>query len=141
MQKSLLNNQKAIMLKDGSLGILGDEWLQQYGLLFRHGKVRKHELLVARWLTLSEGTDNENDGGLINTGITAEWFSRWKRWEKQEEALYTLPAGLQVQALRPYQRTGYEWLRLLSEIGASGCLADDMGLVKPFKPLASSYTK
>lgn len=136
LQKSLLNNQKAIMLKDGSLGILGDEWLQQYGLLFRHGKVRKHELLVARWLTLSEGTDNENDSGLINTGITAEWFSRWKRWEKQEEELYSLPVGLQVEALRPYQRTGYEWLRLLSEIGASGCLADDMGLGKTLQTIS-----
>jgi len=136
LQKSLLNNQKAIMLKDGSLGILGEEWLHQYGLLIRHGKVRKNELLVARWLTLSEGTDNSADGGLINTGITAEWFARWKRWEKQEEELYTLPAGLQVEALRPYQRTGYEWLRLLSEIGASGCLADDMGLGKTLQTIS-----
>lgn len=136
LQKSLFNNQKAIMLKDGSLGILGDEWLQQYGLLIRHGKVRKHELLVARWLMLSEGTENNNEGGLIHSGITPEWFSRWKRWEQQEEALYTLPAGLQVAALRPYQRTGYEWLRLLSEIGAGGCLADDMGLGKTLQTIS-----
>jgi superfamily II DNA or RNA helicase len=137
LQKSLLNGQKAVMLKDGSLAVLGEEWLKQYGMMFRHGKVRNEELLVPKWLLMSEATD---EGGNVNqtsikTDISSAWFSKWKQWEKQEDALYHLPAGLTVETLRPYQQKGYEWLRLLAEIGGSGCLADDMGLGKTLQTI------
>ncbi len=32
--------------------------------------------------------------------------------------------------LRPYQQTGYAWLRFVARLGLGGCLADDMGLGK-----------
>ena len=38
--------------------------------------------------------------------------------------------------LRPYQRVGYGWLKLLSECGFGGVLADDMGLGKTVQTLA-----
>jgi superfamily II DNA or RNA helicase len=38
--------------------------------------------------------------------------------------------------LRPYQRTGAEWLRVLSGLGLGTCLADDMGLGKTIQVLA-----
>ena len=44
------------------------------------------------------------------------------------------PAGLKTE-LRPYQRVGYGWLRLLGEHGLGGCLADDMGLGKTCQAL------
>ncbi|RXK62681.1 ATP-dependent helicase [Lacibacter luteus] len=136
LQKSLQNGQKAVMLKDGSLGVLGEDWLKQYGMMIRHGKVRKDELLVPKWLLMSEATDETTeDASAIKTDISAGWFSKWKQWEKQEQALYALPTGLTVKELRPYQQKGYEWLRLLSEIGGSGCLADDMGLGKTLQTI------
>ncbi|OQY32944.1 MAG: hypothetical protein B6241_09300 [Spirochaetaceae bacterium 4572_59] len=47
---------------------------------------------------------------------------------------YAQPA--QVQAtLRPYQLTGYNWLRKLHEMNCAGCLADDMGLGKTLQTL------
>jgi len=139
LQKSLLNGQKAVMLKDGSLGVLGEDWLKQYGLLIRHGKIRKEELLVPKWLLMSEATETKTDevrSAVIKTDISAAWFSKWKQWEKQTEPLYPLPAGLALEQLRPYQQKGYEWLRLLSEIGGSGCLADDMGLGKTIQTIS-----
>jgi len=45
------------------------------------------------------------------------------------------PAMLQGE-LRPYQRTGFGWLKALSEIGLGGVLADDMGLGKTVQTLA-----
>ncbi len=45
------------------------------------------------------------------------------------------PAGLRTE-LRPYQRVGYSWLRLLADHGLGGCLADDMGLGKTCQTLA-----
>jgi hypothetical protein len=38
--------------------------------------------------------------------------------------------------LRPYQKAGVEWLRLLSGLGLGACLADDMGLGKTIQILA-----
>lgn len=40
-----------------------------------------------------------------------------------------LPQGLQAN-LRPYQVTGYKWLKMLAKYGFGGVLADDMGLGK-----------
>ncbi len=44
-------------------------------------------------------------------------------------------AGLQA-ALRPYQKQGVQWLRLLNRLGLGACLADDMGLGKTVQVLA-----
>lgn len=38
--------------------------------------------------------------------------------------------------LRPYQKRGVEWLRLLSGLGLGACLADDMGLGKTIQILS-----
>ncbi|MCH9680177.1 MAG: DEAD/DEAH box helicase [Deltaproteobacteria bacterium] len=38
--------------------------------------------------------------------------------------------------LRPYQRQGVAWARLLCQLGLGGCLADDMGLGKTIQVLA-----
>ena len=45
------------------------------------------------------------------------------------------PAALRGD-LRPYQRTGYGWLKALSATGFGGVLADDMGLGKTVQALA-----
>ena len=45
------------------------------------------------------------------------------------------PAALKGE-LRPYQRTGYGWLKALSVSGFGGVLADDMGLGKTVQALA-----
>ena len=47
----------------------------------------------------------------------------------------TAPGALRGE-LRPYQRTGYGWLRALSDLGFGGLLADDMGLGKTVQTLA-----
>ncbi len=45
------------------------------------------------------------------------------------------PAGLKA-ALRPYQKTGYGWLRAVAATGFGAVLADDMGLGKTVQALA-----
>jgi superfamily II DNA or RNA helicase len=46
--------------------------------------------------------------------------------ETREEKV---PPGLKAE-LRPYQQTGYSWLRFVVRLGLGACLADDMGLGK-----------
>lgn len=76
---------------------------------------------------------------------TAEWsFVRPGAWlaetlEKLRHPAGDSPArsvaGLRA-TLRPYQRTGVEWLRLMTGLGLGACLADDMGLGKTVQVLA-----
>ncbi len=47
----------------------------------------------------------------------------------------SLGGGLKAE-LRPYQRTGVQWLNFLSRLGLGACLADDMGLGKTVQVLA-----
>lgn len=47
---------------------------------------------------------------------------------------YELPEGITLE-LRPYQITGYKWLRTLADNGLGGILADDMGLGKTLQTI------
>ena len=47
----------------------------------------------------------------------------------------TAPPDLKAE-LRPYQATGYAWLRFVARLGLGACLADDMGLGKTVQVLA-----
>ncbi|WP_372654798.1 DEAD/DEAH box helicase [Halobacteriovorax sp.] len=48
---------------------------------------------------------------------------------------YDLPEDLDA-TLRPYQKTGYNWLKFLHENKLGACLADDMGLGKTLQTIA-----
>lgn len=52
----------------------------------------------------------------------------------------TVPSKLE-KTLRPYQATGYQWLRTLSSLKMGGILADDMGLGKTLQILAFLLSK
>ncbi|GAB3025085.1 hypothetical protein GCM10027051_32230 [Niabella terrae] len=135
LQKALLNNQKAVLLKDGSLGVFGEEWLNRYGLLLKHGKITGNQLHIARWMLLGDSTTPELKDPVFQLDFKDNWYAKWKQWEQRQQQVYPLPAGLRVEALRPYQHDGYEWMRLLEEAGAGACLADDMGLGKTLQTI------
>ncbi len=133
LQKMLLSGQKAVMLKDGTLGILGDEWLQQYAAIIKHGKVQKNEVEVAKFLALSS-EQKEGEEQVLQPLIKQGWWQKWQQWQRTDEKVYEVPASVKA-SLRPYQQKGFEWLTLLAEAGAGGCLADDMGLGKTLQTI------
>ena len=51
-----------------------------------------------------------------------------------EQQTYEIPSSIRIP-LRPYQKTGVSWLRMLSENGFGGILADDMGLGKTLQAI------
>ncbi len=134
LQKTLLAGQKAIMLKDGSLGVLGADWIQQFSTIIKHGSIiGKKEIKVAQWMSITEGGGENSTAGL-QTNTKEAWWKKWKQWQQQDDILYPVPAGIKA-TLRPYQQKGYEWMVLLSEAGAGTCLADDMGLGKTLQTI------
>jgi non-specific serine/threonine protein kinase len=68
--------------------------------------------------------------------IAPEFHARRERLKSFERIVeQPLPQGLRGE-LRPYQKSGYDWLHFLREYGFGGILADDMGLGKTVQALA-----
>ena len=133
LQKMLIAGQRAVMLKDGSLGVLTDTWVSEYATIIKHSRVEKTQLHVPLWMAISE---QKNDGATQALKITVsdDWWQKWERWQSPDEILYTVPATIKA-TLRPYQQKGFEWLKLLADINAGVCLADDMGLGKTLQTI------
>ena len=132
LQQMLRNGQKVVLLKDGSMGVLGEAWLTQYGTAIKHARISDKQIWVPRWLALSISDDGELQA--VQKTLPADWLSRWHQWRNSEEQLFALPSLVNT-TLRPYQHKGYEWMNLLSEAGGSFCLADDMGLGKTLQSI------
>ncbi len=58
-----------------------------------------------------------------------------KRILNQEKREFRLPQEITAQ-LRPYQVTGFEWMKALAQDGLGGILADDMGLGKTLQAIS-----
>jgi hypothetical protein len=64
------------------------------------------------------------------------WLEETLRALRSPGATGADPGPALKATLRPYQKAGVEWLRLLSGLGLGACLADDMGLGKTIQILA-----
>ncbi len=138
LQKMLQSGQRAVLLKNGDLGILPDEWLNSYAPLVKHGKIgQKNELFVAKWMVIKTNNQDDNYAATqqLKTVISKTWWNKWESWQQTDEPLYVLPTIVNAQ-LRPYQQKGFEWMVLLSEVNAGCCLADDMGLGKTLQTIS-----
>lgn len=133
VQKLLLSGQNTILLKDDSIGVFPDEWMEQYARILKHAKVRNGEISVSKWLAMGLKAGTVKDSLL--PVISREWQAKWMQWQSEEQTIYPLPTSLKAD-LRNYQYKGFEWISLLAEIGAGACLADDMGLGKTLQTIA-----
>jgi superfamily II DNA or RNA helicase len=129
MQKMLLSGQRAVLLKDGSLGVLSEPWLTKYAALIKLGKISNKEISVPRWLAFSNDESAE-----LQSVIKTDWLVKWKLWQQKDTTVYSIDPQIKA-TLRPYQKKGYEWMMLLAEAGAGACLADDMGLGKTLQTI------
>ena len=57
-----------------------------------------------------------------------------RRFKTVEDSDYATPEGITGE-LRPYQETGYRWLKTLESVGFGGILADEMGLGKTLQTI------
>lgn len=130
---ALTRGDQTIRLDDGSLGILPEEWLQQYGILAGLGSTDEEGL---RFSTAQLG--------LVDSLLSSQEFVDFDDRYLELRAKLASFAGVEPRAeprnfhgeLRPYQREGLGWLRFLQDYGFGGCLADDMGLGKTVQMLA-----
>ena len=133
VKRALANKQQFVQLNDGTLGILPDEWLKKYSLLFRVGEGSNNNLKLSRYhlSVVDELYEERNEEELV-VQLEAKYENiRQFNTIKEIEP----PASLKA-VLRPYQIAGYQWLNYLTEIKWGGILADDMGLGKTVQALS-----
>jgi superfamily II DNA or RNA helicase len=129
---AILNWQDTIMLEDGTLGHIPEEWIKQYSLLLRTGKEENGVLKVSKvhFTLLDDILDNLD----INSKQEVETRKR-KLFEY--DTIQKAPLSPAISAtLRPYQQSGFHWLQALDDLGWGGCLADDMGLGKTLQTIS-----
>jgi superfamily II DNA or RNA helicase len=136
--RALKRGDRTIQLDDGTIGILPEQWLQQYSMLAGLAQVDEGHLRFSR-----------GQAGLLDALLSTipeasfdEVFARVQKELHSFEGVKPLdpPAGF-VGELRPYQRDGLGWLFFLQRFGFGGCLADDMGLGKTVQVLALLETR
>lgn len=129
----VLAGQKSILLQDNTIGILTEEWRSRYAMLVKHSRVEGSQLTVSDWLLQGDSRIlSPEDAKKSNT---VEFQARWRHWQESHTELYQLPSRIKA-TLRPYQRKGFEWMALLSEMKSGACLADDMGLGKTLQTIS-----
>jgi SNF2 family DNA or RNA helicase len=131
LRELILANKREFTLPNGQIAVIPEEWFTRYSELFSYvdelddeiSILKKHHLVLVQDLT---------DEGLAFSVISRK-LERLRDFDKIKE--YETPKGLQA-SLRPYQKSGYDWLRFLADYKLGGCLADDMGLGKTIQTLA-----
>jgi len=133
IKRALTSKQSFVQLGDGTLGILPDEWLKRYALLFKVGDGKSDRLRLSKYhmSVIDELYENRDETEM--SFALDEKFERLREFKNIPE----IPAPLDLQPiLRPYQVAGYQWLSYLNDVGWGGILADDMGLGKTVQALS-----
>lgn len=127
IRNAILNNESTVRLKDGTQGLLPEEWINKLSALFRNSKVKDGKLLISKMkFNLIDSLFDEINDDQLKLEIDYR-----KRRLLEFDSIEKFPVPDTVNAtLRPYQEEGFYWLRFLDEFGFGGCLADDMGLGK-----------
>ena len=135
LKKAILSNQKMLLLEDNSMGVLTDDWLSKYSILLKHSEWQDNILTTPKWILIFNPELSNSSSQTFSIDLDMNnWWEEWKRWQDTVNVVYPISSGIQA-TLRPYQQKGYEWMILLSKIGAGACLADDMGLGKTLQTI------
>ncbi len=133
IRNALTNKQSFVQLGDGSLGVLPEEWIKKYALLFKMGDGNHDQLRLSKYhLSIIDELYEQRNENEISFDLD-EKFNRLREFKEIPEI--EAPEGLQL-TLRPYQLSGFRWLNYLQNVGWGGILADDMGLGKTAQALS-----
>ena len=130
---ALKKGENSVVLSDGSLGMLPQEWLEKYGMLAGLGTKQSDHLRFSA-----------SQVGLLDALLAAQPEATFDAvFDQARQRLKSFtgvaacdPVDSFTGTLRGYQREGLGWLHFLQEFQFNGCLADDMGLGKTVQVLA-----
>jgi hypothetical protein len=131
--QAISKGEATVVLDDGTVGILPEQWLKRYGLLAAVTDVKDETIQF-----------NKSQVGLLDALLAEipdssvdEAFAHARDQLRKFQGVRAVdPPQSFVGSLRPYQREGLGWIEFLRSFGLNGCLADDMGLGKTVQVLA-----
>jgi len=131
--EAIRNNEKYVLLDDGSIGLIPEEWLEKLKKIALIATEEKDKLQINKFnfnivdVLFSELADDK---------LKKEIKQKVKKVSNYEfDKSHTIP-NIVTAELRDYQVLGFQWLKTLSELGLGGCLADDMGLGKTLQVIS-----
>lgn len=132
VKNALANKQQFVPLADGTLGILPEDWIRKYSLLFKVGDGKNENLKLSKfqYSVIEDLYEQRNEEELF--------FQLEEKYDKlrYNYEIKTVPTPEHLEPiLRPYQKSGFQWLNYLTEVQWGGILADDMGLGKTIQTL------
>lgn len=136
VKKALSKRQNFVTLKDGSIGLLPEEWLDKYGLIVKLGTVspgNKIRLKKFHFSALEGLIQDIAPNEMLNELVAKRERLLNYDFDNMEELV--IPDNIHA-LLRPYQQSGFQWMTFLQDTGWGGILADDMGLGKTLQTLA-----
>ncbi len=132
LKKALINKQEYILLSDGSMGMLPEEWITKFKTLLHIGDVKQNDIKISKInFTLLDSLYENIDTEALQQELMAK-KEALKNFEENKK--YILPKSIKA-TLRNYQKSGFQWLSTLQEMQWGGCLADDMGLGKTLQTI------
>ena len=103
VKKALANKQQFVQLNDGTLGILPEEWIKKYSLLFRVGEGKTNSLKLSRYhLSVVDELYETRDENELTVQLE-EKYNRLKEFNRINEIQ---PPEHLKPVLRPYQVAG-----------------------------------
>jgi superfamily II DNA or RNA helicase len=132
LRSYILNRKKEFLLPNGEIAVIPEWWFTKYSEFFsftEHSEGDDQLRLRMHHLALVQELQEEN----LATAVISRKLENLRNFE-QIEAVE--PPKNFNGILRPYQKTGYDWLQFLKQYRLGGCLADDMGLGKTVQTLA-----
>ena len=133
VKKALANKQQFVPLADGTLGILPEDWIRKYSLLFKVGDGKQDNMKLSKFqFSVIEDLYNQRDEEELFVQLEEKYDKLRYNYEIKK---VPTPEHL-ASVLRPYQESGFQWLNYLTEVQWGGILADDMGLGKTVQALS-----
>ncbi len=130
---AISRGEDVVVLDDGSVGLLPEEWLRRYASIAGFGKTEGEAIRFGR-----------SQAALLDALLAAQPTIAYDEvFERVRAELRTFGGMSAVDpppsfrgTLRAYQRDALGWFEFLRRFGFGGCLADDMGLGKTVMVLA-----
>jgi len=132
LRNYILNQKKEFVLPNGEIAVIPEWWFTKYSELFSFSEHNPHDdnmRLKMHHLALVQELKEEN----LATAVISRKLENLRDFNNIES--FDPPVNFSG-ILRPYQKSGYDWLHFLNQYRFGGCLADDMGLGKTVQTLA-----
>jgi len=122
-------NRSQILLPNGEYAQIPQIWFEEFQSLMEFCKFNDGKAVIAKQYCVLTSELHRN--GKVKFDVKENMR---RLLENRLDENFNLPENFHG-ILRNYQIEGYNWLRLLDELGLGGCLADDMGLGKTIQAL------